>query len=273
MTLVIRALDFALAIVEDGKPLHLHLVGDGVVHVDRRRVGPRRVLEAIDAVVADAVQQCDRLLEVAVGLSREPHNDVRGERNIASRVFGPLDALEIPVARVLALHRAQYIRRAGLHRQMNMIAERRMEVDGANDVLSEVARVRGGEAHALDAVDLADGNEQFGEGSFSARIAKAVHVLAEELNFGIAESGDALRLGQHRGGRARALLAARIWNHTVGAELVASFDDGDVAAVRIGARGELGVEGLVSLAVVKPGDASLPSLETEEHLGKVTIAG
>ena len=45
---------------------------------------------------------------------------------------------------------------AGLHGQMDVVAERGHGVDGVDDVLGEVARVRGGEADALDAVDLAD---------------------------------------------------------------------------------------------------------------------
>ena len=71
----------------------------------------------------------------------------------------------------------------------------------------------------------------------------------------------------------RALFAARVRNDAVGAELVAAFDDGDVAAMRVGARGELGVEGLVGLAVVQAGDAGLAGFEAGEHVRQVAVAG
>ncbi len=79
--------------------------------------------------------------------------------------------------------------------------------------------------------------------------------------------------GEDGGGGAAALFAARVRDDAVGAELVAAFDDGDVAAVGIGARGELGLEGLVGLAVVEAGDAGLAGFEAGEHLGQVAVGG
>ncbi len=101
---VVGALDLALAGVEDGEALDLDLFGDGVVHVDGGGVGARRVLEAEDGVVADFVEQRDGVFEVAVGLAGEADDDVGGERDVAFGGLGPGDALEVPVAGVLALH-------------------------------------------------------------------------------------------------------------------------------------------------------------------------
>ncbi len=47
-------------------------------------------------------------------------------------------------------------------------------------------------------VDLSDGHQQFSEGQLPFRVAIAVDVLTEELNLGIAEVGDAARLGKNR---------------------------------------------------------------------------
>ena len=82
---------------------------------------------------------------------------------------------------------------------MNVVAERGHRIDGVDDVLGEVARVRGGEADALDAVDLADCAEELGESALAAWVVVAVDVLAEELDFGKAELCDFLRFGKHRG--------------------------------------------------------------------------
>ncbi len=43
---------------------------------------------------------------------------------------------------------------------MDVIAEHRVVVDGVDDVLDEIARVRGGEAHAADAIHFAHGAQQ-----------------------------------------------------------------------------------------------------------------
>ena len=66
----------------------------------------------------------------------------------------------------------------------------------------------------------------------------------------------------------------RVYGHdAVRTEFVAAFDDRDVAAVGVGAGGELGVEGLVGLAVVEAGDAGLAGFEARKHVGKVAVAG
>ena len=75
-------------------------------------------------------------------------------RILPLRVLHPVDAAHVLVARVQPLHRRQHAGRAGLHRQMHVIAEHRIRVHGVDDLLHEIARMRGGEAHAADARDL-----------------------------------------------------------------------------------------------------------------------
>ena len=82
------------------------------------------------------------------------------------------------------MHGKEDVGAARLHGQVDVVAECGHRVDGVDDVLGEVARVRGGEADALDAVDLADCAEEFGKGAFAAWVTIAVDVLAEELDFG-----------------------------------------------------------------------------------------
>src|SRR5262249_39147533 len=78
MTLIVHALDLSLTVIQDGKPLHLDLIGNGVMHVNGWRVGPRRVLEAENSVVANGIEQRDGLLEVAIRLARKADDDVCG---------------------------------------------------------------------------------------------------------------------------------------------------------------------------------------------------
>ena len=164
-----RALDLALAGVEDREALDLYFFGDGVVHVDGGGVGAGGILEAVDGVVAYFFEQSDGVFEVAVGLAGEADDDVGGERDVALGGLGPGDALEVPVAGVLALHGLEDGGAAGLDGEMDVVAEGGDGVDDVDDVAGEVARVRGGEADALDAVDFAYGGEEFGEGALAAR--------------------------------------------------------------------------------------------------------
>ena len=83
--------------------------------------------------------------------------------------------------------------------KMHMIAEGRDCVDSVDDVLGEVAGMRGGEANALDSFDFAYSGKELGEGALAAGIAIAVDVLAEELDLGEAELRDALGFCEHRG--------------------------------------------------------------------------
>ena len=125
--------------------------------------------------------------------------------------------------------------------------------------------MRSGETHAPDAGTLAHRRQQFGKSALPRGILIGVHVLAEQLDFGVTQLRHPPRFRQHRIRSPAALLAAGKGHHAVGAELVAAFDDGDVAAVRVGARGELGFKAFVGLAVVEPSDA-LPCLDLHQHL-------
>ena len=242
------------------------------MHVDCGSVGARRVLKAEDGVITDFAEQCHGVFEVFVGFAGEADDDVGAEGDVAAGCLGPGNALEIPIPGVLALHGAQDVGRAGLHGEMDVVAERWDGVDDVDDVLGEVAGVRGREAHSADAVDLADGSKEFSKAAFATGVFEAVYVLAEELDFGEALLRDHLRFGEHGGGSAGAFLTSRIRHNAVGAEFVAAFDDGDVATVRVGARGELGVERLVCLAVVQAGDAGLACFKAGEHGGKIAVA-
>ncbi len=117
------------------------------------------------------------------------------------------------------------------------------------------------------------GDQEFGERHAAGGVAVGVDVLAEELDFGVAEVDHFAGFDEDGGGGARALFAAGVGDDAVGAELVAALDDGDVAAVGVGAGGEVGLEGEVGLAVVEAGDAGFAGFEAGEHVGEVAVGG
>src|SRR3954470_19898306 len=103
--------------------------------------------------------------------------------------------------------------------------------------------MRSGEAHATHSVDLSNGGEQFGEGLLCLRIFVGVHVLAEQLDVGVASVSHTLGFVKHAVTGATSFFATRVRHYAVGAKLIATFDDGDVPAMWIAARGKLGFEG------------------------------
>ena len=158
--------------------------------------------------------------------------------------------LHVFVARIQALHGFQHARRAGLHRQMHVIAQRRIARRWRRrSGLHEIARMRGGEAHAPDARDAArldpaawrnPSRPATGRDSCS-RSAPAVEFRCSPMRASCA------RFGDHRCAGAAALRPARERHHAIGAGLVAAFDDGDVGAMRIVAARERGLEGVVGI--------------------------
>src|ERR1700756_5240148 len=141
---------------------------------------------------------------------------------------------------------------------MHVVTEGLQSIDGLNDVASEVPRVRSSKTHASNPRNFSDRRQQLGERALPFRVAVGVDVLAEQLDLGIAQIRHLAGFGKHRSGSTAAFLSASEGHNTVRAELIAPLDDGDVAAMRVAAGGELGLEALVGLAIVQAGDAAAP---------------
>src|SRR5437879_41809 len=97
------------------------------------------------------------------------------------------------------------------------------------------------EADAFDARNFCDGGKQFGKrplfyGRAACRIFVGIYVLAEQLNFGVAEIGHLAGFGENRIRSPAALFSAREWHDAVSAKLVAALDDGDISALGFAAR-------------------------------------
>ena len=223
------------------QPFGLHLFGDAVFHSDRRCIWARRVGESVNRVIAGHIEQRHGLLEVFIRLPGKADDDIGCHADVAGGVLDPADTLQVPLAGVLTLHCLEHSGRARLHGEMHVVA------DGRNR----------GEAHATDAGQSCNCGKYFREAHAAAGVAVAVYVLAEQLDIGETLVGHAPGLRQDAFRGARTFLAARIGDHAVGTELIAALNDGDVAAMRVRACGELGIESLVRLAIVKAGDAAL----------------
>src|SRR5579872_6962012 len=154
---------------------------------------------------------------------------------------------------------------------MNVVAQSRNSIDRLDNVPPKISGMRGRKPNSPDAGNLAHCSQQFSERLLPCRIFVRIHILSQQLNFGIAEVGHLPSFRQYRIRRPAALLAARERDYAVGAELVATFNDGDVSAMRVGARRELSLEAFVSFAVVQSGDTLLPCFNLDQHFRQVSI--
>ena len=128
--------------------------------------------------------------------------------------------------------------------------------------------------NALHSLNRSDSAEQFREGALPCRIVIRVHVLTQQLNFRVAKLSHLPRFTKYRLRRAAAFFAAGKRHHAIGAKLVASFDDGDIAAVGVGACGKFRLKALVRFAIVESGNAELPCSDVfylRQHLRQLAI--
>ena len=107
-------------------PLDLDLVRDDAVG-DLRGLGAaaRREDERERAVVADLLDDLERLLEVLLGLAGEADDDVRRQRAVGNVLADQGDAVEVALAVVGAPHRLQDPARARLQREVDVLAHAR----------------------------------------------------------------------------------------------------------------------------------------------------
>src|SRR5271166_419633 len=194
---IIHSLNLTLPVKHYLKPTHFLSIGDGIDHGQSRCVRSAGVLEAEDAIVLDFSEKFHGLDEVVDGFTGKSNDDVSRNGDGTPRGFDPANALQIPLAGVLAGHCLENSGGARLNGQMDVVAESGDGVNGFYDVAGKVSRMAGGKTHSPDALDFADGCQQFREGALAFRVPVAVHVLAQQLNSCKALICDAPGFGQH----------------------------------------------------------------------------
>ncbi len=219
------------------------------VHLGRGRAGALGVLEGERRGEAGLAHDLEGLLEVGVRLAREADDDVRGDRRVRNGLADPLDDPEVAFAPVGAAHRPQHRVRSALQRHVQRGHDVGRLGHRLDHVVGEVARVRGGEADPLEALDRAAGTQQLGEGRAVAELgAVGVHVLPEQRDLDHALGHQRLDLAQDLAGAAVPLRAPQRGHDAEGAFVVAADGDRHPRRVRGFASGrERGREGLERL--------------------------
>ena len=208
--------------------LDLQLVRHGIGH--RRGLGARtgRVDERERTVVAHLLDDLQRLCEVGFGLAREADDDVGAEREIGDCSAHLLGQGEVALARVRTPHRLQDSRRAGLERQVHVLAHGVALGDRCDHRLAEVLRMRARETNPLDAFDRVARAQQLAELGLDVGdkiAAPGVDVLAEQCQLAHAVAGEARHLGEDLAGPPRHLAPTDGRHDAVGALGVAAHRD------------------------------------------------
>src|SRR5271165_5749786 len=205
------------------------------------------------------------------GLTREAHDDVGGNADLAFGGANQGDFLEIFLSGIGPRHGPQNLRRARLYRQVHVLAEFWLRIHGGDDVGSKVARVRCGVTHAANPRDFRDRQQQFGKFQLAGRgVGVGIHGLTQQLDLGVTQVGELPHFAQNSIAGAAAFRAAGKGHDAVGAGFVAAFDDGEKGAKRIVAAGDFGLKSLVGV-IVEAGDAALAGFQFVQHFREMAI--
>src|SRR5439155_11567425 len=192
------------------------------------------------AVVADVVDQLDRLLEVGLGLAWKPDDYVRGQGAVGNVLADHRHSVEVALTRVGAAHALEHAARSGLQREVDVLAQRRQLGVRTDHVLAHVLRMRARIADAVDAVDRVDAAQELGErrSLLAGEVAAVgIHVLPEQRDLADAIGGQPFHFGHQLVPGSADLTAPGGGHDAVGADAVAADADLDPGVVLTGAPG------------------------------------
>ena len=216
-------------------------VGRWVGQLGRRGAGALGIDEGKQLHIAHLTDEVERCGKVLLRLAGEADNDVAGEGHTGNFFLGVADQIHVLRDVVVAVHLLEQPVRAGLHGQVDMLAQMLLRGNRVDELAAGVLRMARHEADLVVAGDFAQQVQKVGkvDGMFQP-LAVAVDVLAQEGDLLIALLDKLPELCQNCGGLAAALPPADVGHDAVGAEVVAPVHDGQPRAeAGIAADGQL----------------------------------
>src|SRR6056297_3179761 len=217
--------ELGLKRLEPGLLLFLrHVIGQA----GGRRAGARRVDEAEALVEIQVADQFHGLIEIGLGLAGKADDEIRGKRDVRSRLAQPADAVLVFQHRVPALHQCQHPVGAGLYRQVQIVGQLGRVGVGLDQPVGEFHWVRGREADALDAVErshVADQHRQIRRAAVMHGSPVGVDVLAQQIDLAHALGLQPRNLGNDVVQRPAYFLAAGIRHDAKTAVFGTAFHD------------------------------------------------
>ena len=200
-----------------------------VRHLVRHRCSGRpralRVEEGICRVIAHLAQEREHLSKILLRLARKSHNEIGRQARLRQRLAHTQRTLAIFFHRIAAVHCLQESAAAVLHGEMDVLADMRAALDRIDQLVADVLRVRGHEAHAANALHLIHHAKKIGKIRFLMIFAVGVHILSKERHLAIAFRYRAAHLCNDLLRRAAALASAHIGHDAVRTVVVAAVHD------------------------------------------------
>ena len=206
-------------------------MGRGVRQLGRRGAGALGVDKGEQLHVAHLADKLQRGLKILLGLTGEADNDVAGEGYAGDFLLCVADKLHVLRNIIMAVHLLEQPVRAGLHRQVNVLAQMLLRGDRVDQLAAGVLRVACHKADLVITGDLAQQVQKIGKvnGVFQP-LAVAVDILAQQGDLLVALRHQLPELLQNGGGLTAALPPADIRHNAVGAEVIAPVHDGQPCA-------------------------------------------
>ena len=162
-------------------------MGGGVGHFGGGGAGALGVDKGEQLHIADFLDQLQRCLKILLGFAGEAHDNVAGEGHAGDLFPRVADQFLILPDIVMAVHLLQQSVAAGLHRQVDVLAQVRLCGDGVDQLMAGILGVAGHKADLVIAGYRAELIEQVGKiDLFVQPLAVAVDVLPQQGDFLIA---------------------------------------------------------------------------------------
>ena len=197
-----------------------HLAG----HHGRRRPLARRIFEAEGPIIPCLAHQLQRVLKLLPRLAGESNDQIRRQGDIrAGRPQAP-HQLQILRRAIAPVHAPEDLIIAGLHRQMQMVAQLRQAAKGLDQLVGEILGVARHKTDTLQPLDRVDLLQQPGKGyRLLQSTTVAVHILPQQGDFLDPLVHQLPDLRKDLGAVAAALPAPHIGHNAVGAVVVAAI--------------------------------------------------
>ena len=223
--------DFVLRAQQAFHPRGFFGVGGRVRQFGRRGTAAFGIDKGEQLHIPHAAHQVQRGGKILLGLAGEADDDVAGEGHAGDLLAGVVHQFQVLRRRVMAVHLLQQPVAAGLHRQVDVLAQVRLRGDGVDEFMAGVLGVAGHKADLVVAGHGAQQVEQVGKiNGLRKPFAVAVDVLPQQRDFFVAFGHQIAELRQNGVRLAAALAPAHIGHDAVGTEVIAPVHDGQPGA-------------------------------------------
>ncbi len=212
-------------------PLRSNLRRDLAIHLGCPGAGTGGINEGKGRIVLHLLHQRQGVLKLGFRLSRERHNNVRGNANARHGSTQLIQTIQVVGTVVMPVHLLQDFIIAGLYRQVKLRQHMLAGTHGFNQLIRQILGVGRHETDPLNAY-IIQSVQELGEGCpFCQSLAVGINILPQKHDLFHAPCLQCFRLTQDGIHVPAPLPSPHIRHHAVGAEIIAPVHDGDIGRI------------------------------------------